>query len=81
MEESLMPRPKRNTRQVNIRLDIDLMDKLISTNPFLSTIDTRTGEPKFRHGALSRYVSALIADDLRKDRGLRSELGTLGHES
>ena len=65
-----MGRAKRNTKAVLCRIDIELIDKLKSINPSLVTRDTVTGDIKFRHGALGRYITRLISDDI----ALREEL-------
>lgn len=61
-----MGRAKRNTKAVLCRLDIDLIEKLKSINPSLVTRDTVSGEIKFRHGALGRYITRLISEDIAK---------------
>lgn len=58
-------RPKRNSVQVTFRLDFNYMEKLKLLNPQLLTRD-QSGSPKFRHGALGRYLERLIREDLEK---------------
>ena len=59
-----MGRAKRNTQQIVCRIDCDLIDKLKSINPSLLTTDTVSGNTKFRHGALGRYITRLISKDI-----------------
>ena len=61
-----MGRAKRNTKAILCRIDIDLITKLKSINPSLVTRDTVTNEIKFRHGALGRYMTRLITEDIEK---------------
>ena len=59
-------RPRKSTVQVTFRINFDYMEKLKLLNPQLMTRDTTTGKPKFRHGALGRYIERLIREDLEK---------------
>ena len=61
-----MPAPKKNTMAVNFRIDINIISKLQSINPAITTIDSVTGKTKFRHGALGRYIQRLIQEDINK---------------
>lgn len=58
-------RPRTNTVQVTFRLNFDYYEKLKLINPQLTTRDN-SGNIKFRHGALGRYLSRLIKQDLDK---------------
>ena len=53
--------------------DIDLMEQLISINPSLVTRDSVSGKIKFRHGALGKYLSRLIREDVEKRKKKRKE--------
>jgi len=59
-------RPKKDTVQVTFRLNFDYLQQLKLLNPQLLTRDPATNEPKFRHGALGRYLERLIREDLEK---------------
>lgn len=62
-----MGRRKLNTEQLTCRVDVDLLNKLKSINPSLITLDTRPGKDiKFRHGAIGKYITRLIAEDVAK---------------
>ena len=65
-----MGRAKRNTKAVLCRLDIDLIEELKSINPSLVTRDSVSEELKFRHGALGRYITRLITEDILKRKEL-----------
>ncbi len=65
-----MPRAKKNTVQLVCRVDFNIISKLKSINPSLVTKDASSGDIKFRHGALGKYIQRLITDDLAK-RGKR----------
>ena len=70
-----MGRGKMNTQQITCRIDCDLIDKLKSINPSLLTTDSISGELKFRHGALGRYVARLISDDIaRREEQMKDEV-------
>ena len=58
-------RPKRDTVQVTFRINFNYMEKLKLLNPQLLTRDAEN-KPKFRHGALGRYIERLIREDLEK---------------
>jgi hypothetical protein len=58
-------RPKKSTVQVTFRLNFDYLQKLKLLNPQLLTRNS-DGDPKFRHGALGRYLERLIREDLEK---------------
>lgn len=62
-------RPKKDTVRFQVRIAGDTFKLLPTFNPTLFT-RTPTGELKFRHGAISRYVERLINQDLeqRKQR-------------
>lgn len=59
-------RPKRNSVQLTFRLDFNYLEKLKLLNPQLLTTDISSGQRKFRHGALGRYLERLIRADLEK---------------
>jgi len=65
-----MGRAKKNTVQVVCRVDFNVIAKLKSINPSLVTKDTVSGNIKFRHGALGKYIQRLIIEDCAK-RDLR----------
>lgn len=67
-----MTRARKNTRQVCIHLNAQVFEDLAQYNPQIMTRDSVSLEPKFRHGALSRYVERLIRQDLdeRKLKGV-----------
>lgn len=69
-----MTRDRRNTQHLTLRIDIDLVDELKSTNPSLVTRSTKKeGELKFRHGALGRYISRLIREDIERLKKLQQD--------
>lgn len=59
-------RPKRNSVQVTFRLDFNYLSKLKLLNPQLLVTDISSGQRKFRHGALGRYLERLIREDLER---------------
>ncbi len=71
-----MTRNRKDTMAINLRVDINLIEKLMSINPSITTKDLTTGKVKFRHGALGRYIARLVNEDLNKRTGDTSELET-----
>jgi len=61
---------------INLRVDVNLIEKLMAINPSLITKDQSSGKLKFRHGALGRYIARLVREDLNKRTGETSELET-----
>ena len=61
-----MGRPKKNTVQFVCRVDFNVIESLKSINPSLMTQDSASGELKFRHGALGKYIQRLIIEDIDK---------------
>ena len=60
-------RPKKDTEGVKIHLPSDLISSMLEAKPMLrnpNPVSSRSS--RFRHGALSTYVTRLILDDLRK---------------
>ncbi len=68
-----MPRPRKDTEQVVCRIDCNLMSKLKLINPSLITRDASSGKMKYRHGALGKYISRLIAQDIAKREELHKD--------
>lgn len=66
-----MTRNKKNTTALTLRIDVDLLAELQSINPALLTVDPNTKKPKFRHGALGRYVSRLIREDIYQRKSIK----------
>ena len=66
-----MTRNRKNTTAITLRIDVDLLAELQSINPALLTVDPNTKKPKFRHGALGRYVSRLIREDIYQRKSIK----------
>lgn len=63
-----MGRQKLNTVQITTRIDQGILEELHMVNPSLLTVDPVSRKIKFRHGALSRYITRLIRKDIDERR-------------
>lgn len=68
-----MARPRKNTQQFVCRIDCNVIGKLKSINPSLVTKDSVTGDIKFRHGALGKYIQRLLIEDIEKREKLQED--------
>lgn len=68
-----MGRLRRNTQALNFRVDSELLLRLQKINPAITTQDINTQETKFRHGALGKYMSRLITEDIEKREARRND--------
>ena len=68
-----MPRPRKNTVQVNARVDGNVIDALTAINPSLVTRDSVSGKIKFRHGAFGKYLERLIRADIEERKKRRTD--------
>ena len=63
-----------NTEQITCRIDVDLLNELKSINPSLITPSTKVDkEFKFRYGALGKYITRLIKQDVVKRKEHKQE--------
>jgi hypothetical protein len=51
---------------INCRIDCNIISELMAINPSIVTQDSVTQQLKFRHGALGKYISRLILEDIAK---------------
>lgn len=61
-----MGRAKKDTTPITVRLPTPLVQELQSVNPSLITREVNKDKPKFRHGALGKYLERLIREDITK---------------